>query len=240
MAVFRLQENVPDVYQRKSRDFQLFCNVFDYMNGAVKYDIDSIRDIIDTNQCNERLLPYLQTKLGFFTNVKISAEDLRIILKAFPYIVRNKGSRIGIEQAIQVFLKIYGLSANVEVRIDNGDEISGDYVIYIGVQDKLPDTTILNEILKYVIPAGYGLRFVFYADTSYKLPIYQKDFINIVIAKSSIDSGVRPSTDTEYPSIIDNVDTTLVAGAEVRAEDPQEGNGDLSSGGNYSELKRLD
>ena len=97
MATFRISEHVPDVYPRKSRDFQLFCSIFDCIFGQLKYNIDSIRDITDTAQCNERLLPLLQTKLGFFTNVKISSDDLRVILKAFPTIVRNKGSRTGIE-----------------------------------------------------------------------------------------------------------------------------------------------
>lgn len=233
MAVFRLQEHVPDVYQRKSRDFQLFCNIFDCLNGGLKYDIDSIKDIIDTNQCNERLLPYLQTKLGFFTNVKIPADSLRRILKAFPYIVRNKGSRIGIEQAIQVFLKIYGLSANVKVEIVNGEEITGDYVINIGVQDKLPDTTILDEILKYVIPAGYGLRYVYYADTSYQTIIHQKDVVNIVLVQHSLGSGVRADSEEEYPRIISNVDTTSIPGADVIAKQPTDP--DV-----YTELKRSD
>ena len=83
MAVWRLQEHSPDVYPRKSRDYQLFSVLFDCINSGVKFDIDSIRDVVDTNQISERLIPYLQTKLGYFTDLKISTEKLRLILKAF-------------------------------------------------------------------------------------------------------------------------------------------------------------
>ena len=74
---FRTQDHVPDVYSRKSRDFQLFCSIFDCLNDGIKYDIDSMLDIVDTNQCNERLIPYLQTKLGFWSKEKISADRVR-------------------------------------------------------------------------------------------------------------------------------------------------------------------
>ena len=59
--IFRLQENVPDVYARKSRDFQLLCNVFDILQGGIKYDIDTITSVVDTRYCSERLLPLLQS-----------------------------------------------------------------------------------------------------------------------------------------------------------------------------------
>ena len=126
MAIFRLQENMPDVYVRKSRDFQLLCNSFDAVFNSVKNDIDSITNVVDTRLCSERLLPLLQTKLGFFTNKHLTATELRIVLQAFKYIVRDKGSRTGIREAIEVFLKVANASNKSRIQIvDNFVSIDG-------------------------------------------------------------------------------------------------------------------
>lgn len=233
MKQFRISENVPDVYPRKSRDFQLFCAIFDCLFGELKYNIDSIIDITNTSQCNERLLPLLQTKLGFFTKEKISGEDLRLILRAFPTIVRNKGSKTGIIQAVQVYLKLFGLDVDSEVTITNKVFTEGkyddekSYIVDIAVSDKLTDTSILTEILKYVIPAGYKLRYSYKSKGKRETIITATDRIEIVYGDSpvidpitkgidkgtqSITSGLRPdnNSDNEYSDMLGRVDTSFV------------------------------
>lgn len=213
MAVFRIQEHVPDVYPRKSRDFQLLCNVFDCMNSAVKYDIDSIRDVTDTNLCNDRVLNFLQTKLGFFTNKHMNTDTQRLILKAFPYIIKNKGSTKGIKQAIYVFLKTQGVNGNVSVDIINNKEVVNNltpntnklehtYVVELGIQTKLLDTTILNEILKYIIPAGYIVKYSFYVQHQMPTIIKSDDTINIIFVRDSLNSGIRLSNSDESLGVL--------------------------------------
>ena len=226
MKQFRISENVPDVYPRKSRDFQLFCAIFDCLFVDLKYNIDSIIDITNTSQCNERLLPLLQTKLGFFTKEKISGEDLRLILRAFPSIVRNKGSKTGITQAVQVYLKLFGLDADSEVTITNKTFTDGkyddekSYIVDIAVSDKLTDTSILTEILKYVIPAGYKLRYSYKSKGKRETIITATDRVEIVYGDSpdsvpgtqSITSGLRPenNSNNNYSDMLGRVDTSFV------------------------------
>lgn len=218
MAIFRLSENVPDVYVRESRDFQLLCNLFDCLQGSLKYDIDSIRDITDTALCNERLLPFLQTKLGFFTKLQISAEDLRLILKAFPTIVKNKGSVKGITQAIQVFLKINGLDmeSRVEVRNRKQNDPAGSYIVKISVKGKIPDTRILTEILRYVLPAGYGLEYAFLTG-GIVTDLTTSDSVRIVFT-DILENGRVKSADDSF-DLTDRVDTTRIVNKEVHDED---------------------
>ena len=221
MATFRTQNNVPDVYTRKSRDFQLFCNLFDCVNGGLKYDIDSILDIVDTNQCNERLLPYLQTKLGFWTKEKISAENLRIIMKGFMYAVRNKGSIVGVERAVQIFLKIAKINTNVHIEVINESKTQEPYTIIIGTEERLGDTTILDEILKYILPAGYNYKYMFYADTSFETPIEYADSVRFVTGNQALIGAVRTiftdenGEEIKYPSVIGNVSQTVVSSNKV-------------------------
>lgn len=223
MAVFRLQEHAPDAYTRKSRDFQLLCNVFDCMNGGVKFDIDSIRDITDTHYCNDKLLNFLQTKLGFFTSHPMTAQTQRIILKAFPYIIKNKGSRKGIEQAIQVFLKTQGIYGKVSVSpnnkqlvtdVDTGlSHIENIYVVELGIQSKSLETSLLTEILNYIIPAGYIVRYSFYSGKNIQNIIYDSDIIDIIFVDKSLNSGVVLSGTNN--NSLNAVGTTTVAPGSI-------------------------
>lgn len=195
MATFRTQNNVPDVYVKGSRDFQLFCNLFDCLNGSIKYDIDSIPDVVDTNQCNERLLPYLQTKLGFWTNVKIRSENLRTIMKGFLYAVKNKGSKKGVEQAVQIFLKIAKINTPVHIEIVNEpkNETQDPYTVIIGTEQYLGDTTILDEILRYILPAGYAYRYTYYSDQSHNnTTIKYGDSVRVITGNCNYSGDLVP------------------------------------------------
>lgn len=231
MTQFRFAEHTPDVYVKKSRDFQLFCAIFDCLFGALKYNIDSIRDVTDTTQCNERLLPLLQTKLGFFTKLKIPNSNLRTILKAFPTIVRNKGSLTGIQQAVQVYLKLTGLKVETKVTITNKtDDPDQSYIVDISVAGKLSDTSILTEILRYVIPAGYKLRYSYKVTSDTTITVIPQDTVNIFTtignsenipdAAQALFSGLRPSIDVEnpYSEMLGRVDTTFVTGTQITTE----------------------
>ncbi len=241
---FRTQNHVPDVYSRKSRDFQLFCNIFDCLNDGIKYDIDSMLDIVDTNQCNERLLSYLQTKLGFWSKEKISADRVRIILKGFVSAVRNKGSITGVERAVQLFLKVIKVDTPVHIEVINevdksrGNVSSEPYTILIGTEEKLRDTKILDEILKYIIPAGYSYKYVFYSSATKETNMEYADSVKVITGSQALLGAVRTTftddTGAEilYPSqqtitgegseggrvlrnIIGNVDLTVVASNRV-------------------------
>lgn len=228
MARFRLQENVPDIYVEQSRDFQLFCNLFDVVNGGVKFDIDSIRDVSDTELCSDRLLEFLKVKLGFLSNKHISTTALRIILKGFPYLIKNKGSRLGIQQAIILFLKTQGIEGAVTVipqnRVTNDyDDLIDTYKVDVSIKSQLLDITILEELLKYVLPAGYDIEYQFYDTLKRDTNIYVSDKITIIFGRDD-NRGLRvapvgvETSDSELSNTIrmSAVGTTVMAdGTEV-------------------------
>lgn len=234
--MFTIKHNVPDVYVRKSRDFQLMCNTYNVLQMATKFDIDSMLNLTDTRLCNDTVLKLLQTKLGFFTNYEIVGEDLRTLLKSFPYLLRKKGTLTGIKQCIQLFFKIIDKTRAIEVSVVNnstneGTDIDGNrlnydittqvYVVNINILSKKFDITLLTEMLKYIIPAGYGLKYYFYTPNEFDTAVFQKDTVNIVFVSSSENSSIRAYklydedkgqyTENTTSDLINNINTTPIS-----------------------------
>lgn len=202
MNTFRLAENVPDTYIKHSRDFQLLCNSFDCLQGNTKYYIDSIVDINNTSLIKDNLLPLLQTKLGFFTKEEFSSKEIRTVMEAFKYMVKNKGSRKGILQAITIFLKTNNLGRNSRIIVLNKDDNTRKplYIVNIKIESEYLDTTLLTELLRYVIPSGYIVEYSFYETQGFITEIEEFDSypntINIVFTTSSDNDATTESGTT--------------------------------------------
>lgn len=210
MQRFRVQENVPQVYVEKSRDFQMMCNVFDLMNNGVKFDIDTIKSLSDSTRCPQSLIKYLQHKLGFYSNVKMSDETLRTILKCFPYLVRLKGSRRGVVESICLFLTTLGINSKQNIDITNykyTDDPCGNYIIVLSIQHKALDITILKEILRYIIPTGYVVKYSFFQSVDIPPTVTESsDIVNITFVDKKVGSGIREGQkdNTEYSNEVVN------------------------------------
>lgn len=152
--MFRLQNNVPEVYVDKSRDFQLFCRMYDVVFGGVKFSIDSLQRASNTKECDESLLELLATKLGFFTRLDIDEEELRYVLQAFPTIIRYKGSARGIGYVVNLFQRLSHSSA-IQARF----EITDNHQLVITFSKKPKNDRLLFELLKYILPTGYTVNY---------------------------------------------------------------------------------
>ena len=155
--MFKTRDNVPEIYVDKSRDFQLLCRLKDLIQGGVKYNIDSLRHTSNTLEINNTLLPLLKSKLGFFEQDELDETQLRYLLNAFPYIVRNKGSKRGIEYAVYLWFRMYQLRGELlDINIDNDN-----YEIIISIETLPTSTAILDAVFKYILPTGYIVTYNF-------------------------------------------------------------------------------
>ena len=184
MNLIRMTRNVPEVYAAESRDFQMLLRLLDVVVNNIKFKADSILDLVSTRDCEDAYLDLLATKVGFFTSTPVEYKYLRKILEAFPYIIKYKGSRKGIELAVRLFLKLNQLKGSDKSSVnDTGDfsidirnykEIENEndgvtyeplYEITITVQYFKLKTELLDEILKYILPPGYIIKYQFVADS---------------------------------------------------------------------------
>ena len=120
MNIFRLQNNVPDVYVNKSRDFQIFCRLVDLYFATTKNGADSVLRTLSATTCPDGLLRLLQSKVGYVSyDVTVYSEQLRKILDAFPYLIKQKGTYAGIYKTVGLFLRINNINTKYQVDIIN-------------------------------------------------------------------------------------------------------------------------
>lgn len=200
--MIRLQDNVPQVYVEQSRDFQLFCRLYDCINNGVRYDINSMLSILDPMKVSDRMLNLLCTKVGFFTNRNYDSKILRYILVAFPHALKYKGSKHGIEIAVGTILKAEAdfrvaeindetIKTTVEIGPDGVD--SDKHVIRIYTTVEINNKNALKDFLKYIMPVGYIYSLETHEKRDYTTEITSDTSIITMINSITSNSQVRGS-----------------------------------------------
>lgn len=185
--MFRTQNNVPQYYIDKSRDFQLIGRLLDLIVNDIKFDIDSICNILDPLEARDNLLVLLAERVGYFPEFEINSEVLRYVISAFPYIMKKKGSIRSFEEAANAVLKAESHAeaarsveiiviqkqpnlaykntvdsdGNTKVKYDPNEE----YIVQIILPTKVKHLKVLEDILTYIIPAGMMYSIIYQGDS---------------------------------------------------------------------------
>ena len=155
--LFKLEENVPDIYVEMSRDFQLLCRVYDILVNSNIITQSKIRQQLNIDQIDDKLLKLLAGRLGFSSDNYIPTEVMRSILLQFPFMIKNKGTKVGIEQAIRSVIK--QTSKVNSVYVSDITIATGEIKVTVESDDaSAVDMSYLSNVLKYVVPVGYTVN----------------------------------------------------------------------------------
>lgn len=156
--IFNLTKHyVPEVYS-DSRDYRVFLHMVEILATVIKYNADHYPDLYDPADCPDNLLPYLAGMVGYEYDYGLPINDNRIIIKYFPYLIRNRGSEIGIKLAM-------ALSLNINTDIDDYirlDDLDVDYNYEKGIITIYypKGAEIRKYLLEVVRPVGMTLELV--------------------------------------------------------------------------------
>lgn len=219
MNIFRLQNNVPDVYVNKSRDFQIFCRLVDLYFATTKNGADGVLKTLSATTCPDNLLQLLQSKVGYVSyDITVYTEQLRKILDVFPYLIKQKGTYAGIYKTVGLFLRINNINTKYQVDIINKS--------FVKITSVVPNwSTVFNKYyrknnnkfikLSLIAPEYESSKTYYFFDTTY----------NKYIKLSTMPSNWQTNYyDYFEGSVVDGVTTyTPVAGvvpANASANDP--------------------
>jgi hypothetical protein len=213
--MFRVQDNVPEVYVNQSRDFQLFCHLYDLVFTGVRYSIDSMGYLTDSNRCNRNTVGLLMKKLGMFDDINISEQELKLLLSAFPSIIRNKGNITAIEYVIRVFHRIASIPSS-QFFMDVS-KFNDNYVIEIRLADSSKYIDLIRDILKYVVPSGYIVKVDESTISTMSTYISISNNLSYNLYKDSEVSIIAESTGGS-PNILNDIGTTPIVDNIVISE----------------------
>lgn len=214
-----LTKQVPNVYVDESRDFQLYLRLLNVIIGGTKFSIDSIVDIFDPKICNNRVLDLLCTTFNFNPKIKFTDEELRIILAGFGSLIKNKGTRKGIEQAISLVLKTQNIVTDYDVAIINQNvsiESEMNYYIQITIPKEI-NRLYLYELLEYVKPVGYTISVYLISRSTVENSITTVDEYELRVNKPQFVGRVADPLDN-LDNIIYSSDPSVILTAEQAAE----------------------
>ena len=196
--IVRWDEQVPENYTNTSRDFQVLTRLLTYGLNSSKFDADTIKYFNVAALVNSRLLPLLQRKVGFFSNINFQDDYIRSLCEVFYSIVKKKGSLSGVEEAIRLFFSIQHINTTAYITNYGPNDTSYPCELWIGINSKIKDVSLLEEILKYVIPTGYILKIYFYESTTALVDLWEKTTTIVINNEPILNDNRRDYTYTSY------------------------------------------
>ena len=190
----------PINYSADSRDYQYLARVFSAAFNYSKTAADMVRNCVLNKNSDIKLLDLFAKTLGFESRREYGANDLRLLCMAFKDIMRLKGSKQAVESCIRVLLKAQDITAQARVTVMNMDESMSPakavYNVTIMVPETLTDLALLEDMMDYVLPAGYTysiVKTVVVAQGNVSMAGVQADLVSISRQPTSALGAVRQS-----------------------------------------------
>ena len=169
----------------------------------------------------------MQTKLGFFTEKEFNNVSLRYVLESFPSLVKKKGALKSFEESLNAFLKANNILSPITIyyskeslTLYNRFTIP-DHSLLIGINTGFEDTSILDEIFKYIVPVGIGYYFYFYTQVSAKTQQLIEDKAELIFVSHNINSQLRSADqlsrglENAQPYYSDSMENRLVGAVDT-------------------------
>lgn len=157
--IIESKKMIPHVL-RQSRDMQAICKVLDLLINNFKTNTDYWTSLIDFDTCPDHLLPLLASYVGYKYDYTESYDTNRLIIKHYPEMIKNRGSKIGMSLAT-------ALSVNALGEIDKVEALAmfrlsyqkSDNKIYIYIYFP-SNLSKIRDLIEVVRPAGCGVQLV--------------------------------------------------------------------------------
>ena len=214
--MIKMYELLPQVYNTKSRDFQILSTIYDVIFNYLKTGVDMIYNLPLSKNSDKKLLDLMASTLNFETSHAYDDSNLYALCNSFIDIMRHKGTKRAIEECVRVLMRSQNINEKFEIQID-----SINYTISLLIPYQLNDIDLLEDMLEYVLPVGYLFEVIPYKYIeTYATELVASDkltsrlinhSINLSqVAKSGVDSTyeIEPSI-TQYVQVLGNANNVL-------------------------------
>ena len=155
--MIKLQDYTPEVYYRESRDFQFIGRLYDLVLNYVKTNADLIYSLPLSDNSDNQFIDLMAMTLGFHAKHKYTSQQLKAICFVLSEIVRNKGTIKALTIACDAIFHAEGIQGQFEYELPDKDN-NTNIIIYL--PQELSDTTLLNDLFEYILPAGMSCQII--------------------------------------------------------------------------------
>ena len=209
--LIKFQDLTPEVYYKRSRDFQYIGRLFDLVLNNAKMNTDIISSLPLNPDMDPRLLDLLALTLGFKSKHEYNIKQLAALCSIFPFVLRNKGSKLAIETACNALLNAEGITKEASVEVSN-------QTVSIFLPSGLSDLNLLKDLLNYILPAGMSCSIVREATlvppSSTTLVSYNDYVVNYTNTSSDLWTEAKKKS-----VILQQTDTDAANAKKQRAKD---------------------
>ena len=153
--MIKLQDYTPEVYYRESRDFQFIGRLYDLVLNYVKTNADLIYSLPLSDNSDNQFIDLMAMTLGFHAKHKYTSQQLKAICFVLSEIIRNKGTIKALTIACDAIFHAEGIQGQFDYGLTNNNT---NIVIYL--PQELSDTTLLNDLFEYILPAGMSCQII--------------------------------------------------------------------------------
>ena len=155
--MIKLQDYTPEVYYRESRDFQFIGRLYDLVLNYVKTNADLIYSLPLSDNSDNQFIDLMAMTLGFHAKHKYTSQQLKAICFVLSEIIRNKGTIKALTIACDAIFHAEGIQGRFEYELPDKDN-NTNIIIYL--PQELSDTTLLNDLFEYILPAGMSCQII--------------------------------------------------------------------------------
>lgn len=220
--MIKTQNLTPEIYYKKSRDFQLLGRICDFVFNYLKNTNHAVENNIISDVFDYKLINLVACTLGFKKMHDYDSVQLKAFCTAFSSILRNKGNLKSIEMILNILANEQNIKDNIEVTYD-----SDLCELQVWVPESLKELSLFEDTLDYILPAGISYIIVRGTLKKQTQITYQKATTKIsneathAMSKSQVYNGFYEEntklTDS-YASRIDNMTLlkALESGEEIK------------------------
>ena len=212
--LIKFQDLTPEVYYKRSRDFQYIGRLFDLVLNNAKMNTDIISSLPLNPDMDPRLLDLLALTLGFKSKHEYNTKQLAALCSIFPFVLRNKGSKLAIETACNALLNAEGITKEASIEVSN-------QTVSIFLPSELSDLNLLKDLLNYILPAGMSCSLVQEATLVPPSSTTLVNYQDYVVNYTNTSKGSKDLWDevTSKSIILKQTGTNATSAKEQRAKD---------------------
>lgn len=180
----KVENFVPQVYYRESRDFAFIGRLIELAINYSKTAADNVNVRIEPNvNMDNYLLQLLADTLGFKLKHNYNTKDLLYICTSLYTLYKKKGSMEAIQDAVQILVNSQQIPQKV-IWKQNLVLDSTTKNLTLKIPASLTDLVLIEDLFDYILPAGITYSFMRVSNEAYNA----KDNLSETVSDDQITS----------------------------------------------------